>query len=678
MQDIVGDYKATLQDCKKLIDENPEFRMKRGAGPNIQWNLVIQPKVDHLQKRLSAHSAKILVLLKPLELNLLSNVYHELSNVHQGLSNQIQDVHQDLRRLIKGLVIGDVAQAISEQEQDLEISIEIPEEIERKFLAVAEKSHPEVRRPDRFPLQAASDAFLAHFEQSTKNFEAGRFLTDRTPSAEQYLNLLKCIWILQRIQSSQEFARVSQSSSESQWPGYIKQLHENVFLECQRFSARYARSAQKLLAPDMQIAFEESKYEIWIEDDLTTFLSPKIENHLPPVLEIPLPRQRENLRRHLSIHPVNETRYKFFETIQDINSPAKQPPSLEMDIDLERFSFIPIYAIPSSRPKAFEVILGSGSRQITPEFQKIKHIYRLQHLLTGYEIFGGYDQEMVKVTFVISGENTQIVGNGRVQLWLHQPFTKPTPENSPAENSRQTLESTIGEGIEHLPSHRGLHTVTQLPRLAQDARAQRNSHLQLPVTNASHGSTPGPLSSSRAPGGLSPTNRRSGTPSTSPFSSALLPNSSALRSPTLSSVRSSATHVSSSSAMSRNTVTTVTTISTGDSSNARLHSMPRKPILVIFFKSRDHPAKLSIIAIQIDSTTGVQRERCKCLSSNSDCQTSCLERGDGYLLAQKWDAGNGSLSNFDIAKLGIEQRKDCENLWERLRRVSLEFETIER
>lgn len=99
-------------------------------------------------------------------------------------------------------------------------------------------------------------------------------------------------------------------------------------------------------------------------------------------------------------------------------------------------------------------------------------------------------------------------------------------------------------------------------------------------------------------------------------------------------------------------------------------------MLVIFLKSKDASARLSIVAIQIDSHTSVKRDRCDCYNSHSGCRISCLEREKGQsLLAQRWDADEAG--NWNLAKLSEWQRKEGENLWPGLRRVSMKFEKME-
>jgi hypothetical protein len=105
---------------------------------------------------------------------------------------------------------------------------------------------------------------------------------------------------------------------------------------------------------------------------------------------------------------------------------------------------------------------------------------------------------------------------------------------------------------------------------------------------------------------------------------------------------------------------------------------PRKPLLVLFLKSRDTLHKLSIVAIEVDSRTKVVRERCDCSNDHySTCRVSCVERteGDG-LLAQRWESDSGS-TGLNAAKLGEYQRNSSEKLWPGLKRIALRFEKME-
>lgn len=49
------------------------------------------------------------------------------------------------------------------------------------------------------------------------------FFAERTPEPVQYLNLMKSIWVVQKIKTGDEYA---QSSSDPLWKWYIKELDE--------------------------------------------------------------------------------------------------------------------------------------------------------------------------------------------------------------------------------------------------------------------------------------------------------------------------------------------------------------------------------------------------------------------------------------------------------------------
>ena len=102
-----------------------------------------------------------MILLKPLELNLLSDIHHDLAD-------SINAVHRSILHL-QGLLIPNVEQALSELGRVIPNPLVVPANVEKHHQAAAEKSHPEIQKPGKFPLQAGADAFVTHLEESTKN-----------------------------------------------------------------------------------------------------------------------------------------------------------------------------------------------------------------------------------------------------------------------------------------------------------------------------------------------------------------------------------------------------------------------------------------------------------------------------------------------------------------------------
>jgi hypothetical protein len=618
LKEIIGDYEKTLSDCRKLLEENHEFRKKRNFAYNNYWNLVIQPKIDQLRKRLQLHNTKIVILLKPLEIRLLTDI-------HQDIVERIDAVHRSVLQL-QGLLIPDIDQAISEQGRDIPVSLDIPADIAKKFQTSTEKSRPEIRTPGRFPLQAGADAFVLYLEESTKKFTStGNFINNRTPLAQQYLNLLKCIWIIKQLRESDA---LRDAPRDSQWPGYISQLNQDLSVECQRFTAP---QAHRLIPPDLSSLAHADQYNIWSGENIAEYISPHSDLHKTEVLRIPMPSppQSPNLQRVMIIYQLGPTEYRLVETVGDKNAPTTRA-DLHMDIDLRTIHLTPIYAIPSSRPKPLEVLIRSASTEITPAFQELKHLLRLQRLLTGYDVYDRYDQAMVKVSFFVSNKSAK-EEHGRLQLWMPRPLCSPSTSS--------TSTSPISSGAQS-PTHRSRPSLTG----SIDSIALEKIDERIPQSH------------------------RSSSINSSATKLTKLTKLTKHRPPSISTR-------SISSSMSRSSVTSTTTIRTG-TGTARLHLKPAKPLLVIFLKGQDASANLALAAIQIDDDTEVKRERCGCRRKDSQCLDSCIERADGFLRIQRWDATQG-LSGWNLASLGVDQKRELpHDVYKDVKRVTIKFESV--
>jgi hypothetical protein len=430
-------------ECEKLLKENPQYGKKGNFAHNIEWNASIQPKVDRLRGRLHSHNSKILILLKPLELTLLREI-------HYDLVERIDAVQRSVRRL-EGLLIQNVEQALSEQGGTLPIPLLVPTNIEKKFQTAAEKSKPEIRTRGNFPLQAGADAFVEHFEESTTQFSAaGIFINERTPPSKQYLSLLKCIWIMSRLRESDALRN---APNDSQWHGYIDQLNENLSVECQKFTTP---SAKRLIEPNLSSLENADEYNIWPGENIAEYISLHFERHKEEVLKIPMPSPSEQVKCDITIYQLEPTKFRLVESVEDKNTLSTLQ-ERKVDIDLESVMLTPIYATPSLTPKPFAVQIHSAD-VIEPTFRKLDHVLALQHLLTGYKVYGRYDQAMDKVSFVFSDQATREY-YGRLQLWLPYPFEAsststslmPSEAQSPASRSQ----ASISTAVESMSNRRG-------------------------------------------------------------------------------------------------------------------------------------------------------------------------------------------------------------------------------
>lgn len=154
--------------------------------------------------------------------DLLCRVRQDIAYMHADLADRITAVHYDVRRLI-GVLTPDLEQALRQQSERRTFVLEIPIEISERFRIASVSERPEYGSDEGYELQELSDAFVLNYNKSTVTFSSGRLVTDRIPSVEQYVNLLKCVWLFRRIKNTPP---LQESNPDSHWPSYIRQLED--------------------------------------------------------------------------------------------------------------------------------------------------------------------------------------------------------------------------------------------------------------------------------------------------------------------------------------------------------------------------------------------------------------------------------------------------------------------
>jgi len=72
LAEIIGDYHRTLTDCQDILHENSQFSQNTNPLYNIQWNVLVQPRIDRLRSRLQFHNSKVSIAQGPGHLMLTS------------------------------------------------------------------------------------------------------------------------------------------------------------------------------------------------------------------------------------------------------------------------------------------------------------------------------------------------------------------------------------------------------------------------------------------------------------------------------------------------------------------------------------------------------------------------------------------------------------------------------
>lgn len=154
------------------------------------------------------------------------------------MGDQVRGVRDDLRELI-GILVPNLRDALDMRDHREIHSVEIPSDILTE-LDVEFKSHPSFAAGGYPSLRNMTDSFIMSFDQCTQHFAPGLTIEQKTPPVFEYISLLKCQFLMQRIRESSELANIAEGSH---WPGYINALEEKLSAECYRFR-------RDLAAPD--------------------------------------------------------------------------------------------------------------------------------------------------------------------------------------------------------------------------------------------------------------------------------------------------------------------------------------------------------------------------------------------------------------------------------------------
>ncbi|KAG8527787.1 uncharacterized protein KY384_007941 [Bacidia gigantensis] len=406
--EAAGDFQATIKDCQKLLDDHNRFqRDAAGFIDNVQWHMGTQRDVDILRERVEFHSTKILVLTKPFELHLLLEIRHEL-----------QEVRLDLRE-IRGLLITVLANGKLPDTVNLEVSLpQIPVEIEERFHKASKMdSQGSPVKDNNMPLVEGFDALVYQFARSTVEFNP---VYNNTPDEEQFVNLLKSKWIMERLEKS---LYLELEGRDSFWASYLRELKTNIIQEYGRFHTR------KLRAPpqDAIVLLPDQCFTIWAKQapplrppDLA---EKRHEEEL--LLELNLPESAGSYTTALTVFKRSAIEFRFVTSTKHSMNPGDYQKEVIINTDVIRV--VPAYAIPDAGANN---ILLSSSHVKDPRWQYLssfEDVKALQHVLTGYRVH----HSMENVTWSINGSSSPgKIGKGVLQLWQRQVLPVPS-ENSP-------------------------------------------------------------------------------------------------------------------------------------------------------------------------------------------------------------------------------------------------------
>jgi len=636
LKEIIDDCNSTLRECRIALEDSRPYAQRSGPLYQYFFNEKKRPKIEQLTARIKSHDARVSAFLKPFEFEIL-----------QRLCNNVSEIHAVI---VRGITVEEVRRNTNRRwVYRPQHSLPIPDAFEKAFQAELDQRSSDWSDDDE-SIAFWAEPLAVHLSNSTQRFLLGGFsIKDRTVRPEQYINLLKCLWILKRLESH---STLRNPTEKSLWPSYISHLASEVSKQCRRFSE------DDLLAPS-PLRAEQSLCEIWIKP-LMTDLLPVVHHELGAVnviMTADLHTERKNAKVVLELARVSDNRMKITMVgIDRSNARASETQQNTIGFDINTVRLIPRYAMQSGNSEGFGILIKTETYKVDLKFLKIEDALRFQQALTGFKVYENYSEDSV---FALLGlEDEERFRRAVLQLWVHDELVG-IPDIAPSRTVSCTEVSRI---VSDTPSRaRKKSGRNWLGRKSSSA----SENLEPPIPDRESAGVIDMKASFTAPflGEPIPVSISGGeSPSIDPLS------------------RSDAQSVSS---RKRSTWSTTTKVGLENRTAGWFHSEPEKSMLVLFLQDESPDRKgegLSFLTVRLDLLTSLVPDRCNCQQDrrrgqhiSTFCTHAAIEQNDHKSLqAQLYEAED--LLEWDINQLGVSRHQELhKNRLDGLIRVGLRF-----
>ena len=266
---------------------------------------------------------------------------------------------------------------------------------------------------------------------SITSFEPPGLSTQGNTTVAQYISLLKCVWLLEKLDVPR-----SADCSLSHWPRYIASLAAEVAEQCVDFLP-FGIMYPELIVPKRDGANPE-EYNVWPATKTVPSLQIKtpVDKELEMRLLIPkvlLKSSCQTIQLTMQVLRGYAGIIKLIITTKRDGSQIKRQ-SVVFNSKVD--SLIPLYALASSQPNFQScntaiteiAITSEGKGMMRLPFTCTKDALDFQHVFTGYKVYEKYSYGPVDVKLVVSEKDAE-KKQGFLQLWIPKEF-EPQPESS--------------------------------------------------------------------------------------------------------------------------------------------------------------------------------------------------------------------------------------------------------
>ena len=429
LPDVTGDFHQTLNDCERLLRNHAGLQRGRSnLLENFGWWTSAERDVCSLRERVKFHVTKVAFIAKPFETQLLL-----------GIRRDIQQLRRDVAHLT-GIVTNGVDQTRNASSPPFLDSIALPDQILTRFTIAFNINRPVCfEEKSDWPLKEGFDALVFHFSKSTIEFNSRPELGQNIPEGPQYLNLLKCVWIMEQLKSSSYFTN---AGTDSLWADYMRGLEDELRIQFRRFEAG------QLIAPipDVISILPDSDYSIWVVEGAP--LRPLDMAEQRPleekILELSLPQSYGTRQSSLTVFRKSATQFRLVTTTKRADNPMFHHAE-GFHVDMTSTRLIPSYAAPNERSSETNNIVLCNDKGQSPEWISLGDstgVANLQRALMGYRVH----HDMSNFSWCVNGSKEEgHWGDGRLQLWQFKPLSETQPDReTQSTNVRVASVSTFG------------------------------------------------------------------------------------------------------------------------------------------------------------------------------------------------------------------------------------------
>jgi hypothetical protein len=392
LTNLISDFRHTIRQCKELLGEHVNLR-RNSAGfiENVIWATTAKDKVEMLRKTIQFHAQKIHLVMEPVNHNLLTTI-----------DGKVDIIHSKINIILRHFSISTSLP---------QIPIWLASRLNETVFKNAPRNFSNILQ---IPLKEGFDVLCIHFRESTFAFHDPE-TAEQTP--EQYLNLLKCQWLVETLRKGTQFQRAHPASL---YPRTIGQMEQRIFKQYNR--GDIVRPLDGVLQNLNPISFL-----IWPAEEKLQFTPPTYPNEGEElILGLSLPRTSRYKPDSLVIFRTGPTTLRIA---------RKYPEWSECPYDNELFNVhydkvTPFYAI--TKISIQELQLGEAPRNssisihrandtgaIAYEILEEKDMFNFQRAVTGYQVVAHNT-----INWVINHSGNPYVGRGQIQIWHWKPLSK--------------------------------------------------------------------------------------------------------------------------------------------------------------------------------------------------------------------------------------------------------------